>query len=350
MLLGSFFGLLVVAPFVLAYFLIIKATDRYEPEPWWLLGVMFGWGAVVATLTAIVGNEIGGATVRWALSAQASDALVQASTASFVAPLVEETTKGVGLLLLFMLSSLWLKELDGPLDGAIYGGVVGLGFTLTEDVLYIGSAAASGGVAGFATVFVLRTVLAGLSHATFTAMTGLGLGIAADTRSTALKLVAPFVGWCAAVLLHFVHNFLVTFLMNDGAGLVVKYLFFWTVDAGFFCLIVALGLRDRRIVSDGLRDELGGLVHPFEYERTTSHWMLVPGWNLLGLLGSPSGYGKSRKKQLDLIKLAFLKRRRQRGDRSAETAMRERELRARIQAAAAAGVFVGAPEPPRLHA
>ena len=38
---------------------------------------------------------------------------VQMSTASFVAPVVEESTKGFGLLILWVVSALWLKEVDG---------------------------------------------------------------------------------------------------------------------------------------------------------------------------------------------------------------------------------------------
>ena len=57
-------ALLIVAPTVFFYFLVIRGSDRYEPEPFWLLSVAFFWGAVVSTLTAIVGNEVGEGAVR----------------------------------------------------------------------------------------------------------------------------------------------------------------------------------------------------------------------------------------------------------------------------------------------
>ncbi len=56
-------------------------------------------------------------------------------------------------------------------------------------------------------------------------MTGLGVGVAAESRSSALKFFAPIAGWLAAVGLHFVHNFLVTFLYDGGLGLLAKFLF-----------------------------------------------------------------------------------------------------------------------------
>jgi RsiW-degrading membrane proteinase PrsW (M82 family) len=335
-------SLLFVAPFVFLYFLIIKGTDRYEPEPIWLLALTFFWGAVVATLTALLGNEIGSRTLGWALDARPGDPLLQASTASFVAPLVEESTKGMGLLLLFFVSSHWLHEIDGALDGAIYGGVVGLGFTLTEDTLYAASAAAQGGFGGFAAVFFLRTVMAGLGHASFTAMTGLGIGVAAETKNPAFRGFAIVMGWSAAVALHTMHNFLVTFLLMGGVGLVLKLLVFWSFNLIFFCVIVALGLRDRSIVERGLADEVGRLIHPKELERTASVWMIVPLWNLVSLSAAPGGYWSSRRKQLDLIKLAFLKHRRRRDPNQAELRQREQGLRERIHGASQRGVFVGA--------
>lgn len=335
------FALTIIAPTVFVYFLVIKGTDRYEPEPFWLLTLCFLWGAVVATLTAIVGNAIGEGAVSAALGAGSDDALVRASTASFVAPLVEETTKGVGLLVLWLASTLWLRELDGALDGAIYGGVIGLGFTLTEDVLYVASAGAQGGAAAFTGLYILRTVLSGLGHASFTAMTGLGVGIAAESSSGIVKVISPIGGWLAAVGLHFLHNFLVTFMFQGGAGLGIKLLVFWTFDLLFFVLIVCLAVRDRSIVLRGLVDEVGRLLHPKELERTTSYWMLMPFWNFFSLSSGQASYGQSRKKQLALVELAFLKARRRRGDHGPELDRDEHELRSTIHQANQQNVFIG---------
>jgi RsiW-degrading membrane proteinase PrsW (M82 family) len=334
-------ALLVVAPTVFFYFLVIRGSDRYEPEPFWLLSVAFFWGAVVSTLTAIVFNEVGAGALRASLGAGQAD-LVSASTASFVAPLVEESTKGFGLLVLWAMSVLWLREVDGALDGAIYGGVIGLGFTMTEDILYISSAGAQHGGQAFFQVFVLRTVMAGLGHASFTAMTGLGIGIAIESSSTLAKVLAPVGGWCAAVGLHFLHNYLVTFLYDDGTGLVLKLAMFWTFNAVFFLVIITLAIRDRAIVIKGLVDEAGRLLHPKELHRTSSYWMLVPLWNFFSLMGSPKGYGEARRKQLDLIEISFLKHRRRRGERGTELDQREHELRQRIHQSNQSGVFIGA--------
>ena len=173
-------------------------------------------------------------------------------------------------------------------------------------------------------------------------MTGLGVGVATETRSPLLKLLAPIAGWMAAAGLHFVHNFLVTFLYDGGLGLGLKFLVFWTFDLLFFVLVISLAVRDRSIVIRGLIDEVGRLLHPKELARTASHWMLVPFWNFMSLTGSPGGYSASRKKQLALIELAFLKRRRARGESGLGIDRTESELRARVNRANAAGVFIGA--------
>ncbi len=332
-----------VAPLVLFYVFVIKGADRYEPEPGWLLLLCFLWGAVVATAVAMVGNAMGHSAVALALHGSGGDELVEASTASFVAPLVEESSKGAGLLLLWALSAMWLDELDGPLDGAIYGGLIGLGFTLTEDVLYVARAATESGVGGMLATWTLRTAMAGLGHASFTAMTGLGVGIAAtEVRGALGRLVAPVLGWSCAVALHFAHNFLVTFLFAGGLGLVLKLVGFWCFDALFFLLILGLALRDRALVARWLADEVGHALHPREYAHTTSALMILPLWNGFALGRAPGGRHAARAKQLDWIELAFLKARRHRQGDAPRLRERERALRLRLQAASARGIYAGA--------
>jgi hypothetical protein len=241
-------------------------------------------------------------------------------------------------MILWLASMLWLKELDGPLDGVVFGGVVGLGFTLTEDVLYLASAMTEQGFGAFGAVFVIRTVLAGLGHATFTAVTGLGIGLAVESRHLFLKIGLPLLGWGGAIFLHSVHNFLVTFLFAEGLGLLVKLLLFWLIDALFFALLVGLVIRDRSIVRGELLDEVGRALSARELSQMTSWWMLLPGWNWLNLLSTPVGYSRCRRKQLTLVELAFLKHRQRRGESGLEE--RERSLRETIASAADAGVFL----------
>lgn len=336
MFLAFLLAVVLVSMCVFFYFLLIKGVDRYEPEPWWLLTVCFFWGATGAIVFSVIFGGIGDFFVT---SVVGKSALSRGLSATFVAPWVEESFKGVFLLVVWAASALWLRDLDGPLDGAIYGGVIGLGFTLTEDVLYIMTATAKAGAAGFGVTFVMRTIFGGLGHATFTAMTGLGVGIAAESRSNLVRVAAPIGGWFAAVALHSLHNFLVSFF--GMGGVLLKFVVFGLFAILFFVLLYALAFRDRRIVRRGLDEEVGVLLAKHELDRTTSGWMLAPLGVFFLLSGSPGGYWGARKKQLALVDLSFLKHRQQRGDSSPAVAQKAQALRTAVAQMNQNGIVIG---------
>src|SRR5579859_3582821 len=135
LLIGLILGLIFVTPFVVTYALFVKWCDRFEPEPWWLLFCAFVWGAFFATLGGGISSAVGEAVTAAVTGTHGQD--LQSFGATVLAPVFEEGFKGLGVAIIALASALGLKELDGPLDGAIYGGVIGLGFTLTEDILYV---------------------------------------------------------------------------------------------------------------------------------------------------------------------------------------------------------------------
>ena len=148
--------------------------------------------------------------------------------ASRIAPLVEEATKGLLVLLLFIGLQ---REFDGPLDGIVYGALVGLGFAMTENAVYMIDKGALG-------QFLTRIVLRGLSgHATYTAFTGLGLGIARTSRNRTLAGLSPVAGLTMAVLAHMLWNTFGGWLMDR-----------WSQPAGVlavngpFVALMALGV------------------------------------------------------------------------------------------------------------
>ena len=105
------------------------------------------------------------------------------STTAIVAPVTEEATKGLFVLLL-----LWFRrrELDGVLDGLVYAGLVGVGFAFVENILYLADAydgaAGAGGVGAVAGTLVVRCLFSPFAHPLFTAFTGIGIGIAVGAR------------------------------------------------------------------------------------------------------------------------------------------------------------------------
>lgn len=310
-------ALVVVAPFVVVYAGFLRWVDRYEPEPWWILALCFTWGALGATCFGGLGTLVLQAVVG------GGDAI----GATFYAPITEESFKGLGVIVMFVLGHLVFKELDGPLDGVIYGGIIGLGFTLTEDTLYIGQAGTSGGAGQFVALTVLRTILGGLAHALYTSMTGLGWGMVVVSRSWLAKLFWPCAGFATAMLMHAFHNALPSFL--GGVGGLLAIVFDWILFLGWFVLILGLVLRERSLLMRLLRAELGGLVRD---ERDLQHLgtVFARSFRRIGLLFSEgwSVYRATTRRERALVELAFLKEQVELGDGS--LGHRERELRAEI--------------------
>ncbi len=337
MLVGLILGVMFVTPIVLTYLFFIRWADRFEPEPWWLIIVAFVWGAIFATLGGGITSSIAQSITTALVDASPKD--IDVIGATVFAPVFEEGFKGLGVALIALASALGLRELDGPLDGAIYGGVVGLGFTLTEDILYVANQFATSGLGGFVFLLFLRTVLLGLSHCTFTACTGLGFGIATEAKSWFVKVLAPCLGFGAAMMMHAMHNFLPTVLGE--VGLVAMLLISWFIDILFFVLLALLVVRDRTIVIRELFGEVGNLLHPKELQLVSSYFALgMKNWGVLFSKGW-AAFSVRRKKQLQLVELAFIKSRRRRGETGADLDRKEAELRREIVTANARGVWIG---------
>lgn len=201
---------------------LVLTLDRLEPEPFRTLAFAFMWGAGVAVLVALILNTLGLIYVTVPVFGEAEGHFLSATVG---APIVEESIKGAVLFGL-----LWFRrnEIDGFADGLIYAAMVGLGFAMMENITYYMRAYEDGGAHQLESTFILRGLIAPLSHPLFTAMTGLGVAWAATRRSG--QIAAPLLGLFAAMLLHGLWNGASTFGV---AGLAVVYV----LD---FCILVAL--------------------------------------------------------------------------------------------------------------
>jgi RsiW-degrading membrane proteinase PrsW (M82 family) len=257
-------GLIVAVLPVPVYVTLVLWLDRYEPEPPLMLATAFFWGALVAVFFAIIINSLGVEVVRL---------LSDESTANFYgmvlsAPVVEETTKALALVALF----LWRRdEFDGVTDGIVYAALVGLGFAMTENVKYYAEAVIEHNAVG---VFIVRGLFSPFAHPLFTSMTGVGIGLAAQSDRRAVKFVAPALGLCAAVMLHSGWNAAAYFAgrFDNGAYVLLTYfLVMMPVFVGML-LVVALSLRrEGRILREHLlRDIESGLISQGEYMRLCS--------------------------------------------------------------------------------
>jgi RsiW-degrading membrane proteinase PrsW (M82 family) len=254
---------------------LILWLDRHEKEPAALLAAAFLWGAVVATLISLLLNTGASVIIRAILGPQWAAAI----GASFVAPVVEESAKGIALVLLFVLAR---NEFNNVVDGIVYGGLVGLGFAMTENVLYFGRAHAEAGVVGVGVLFYIRVILGGLNHSLFTGATGAGLGYSREAHGTVMKVAAPIAGYVCAILLHMLWNGTATLLsfsgINAGPALTLFVIF-----PGMVALLALPGLltlvvlavagwrREARIMTEQLTDEVAnGTVSQGELAVLTS--------------------------------------------------------------------------------
>jgi RsiW-degrading membrane proteinase PrsW (M82 family) len=193
---GALVGLSLAAVPVFVVVPCLLWLDRFEAEPTGLLLFAFGWGAAVATLVAILVNSTSIAL----LKSSGGDVTVGALV---IAPFVEETCKGLAVLLVVLYRR---REFDGVIDGIVYAGMAGIGFAFTENVLYLGRALADSGFHGLAATFVLRCVFGPFAHPLFTMATGVGFGVSVTTRRRWLRYFAPVLGWLTAVTLHGLWN------------------------------------------------------------------------------------------------------------------------------------------------
>ena len=265
-----------VLPVPLYTFLVLQ-LDRYEHEPWQVLVAAFLWGALVATFIAAIFNDLIGA-VLIEIVGKPLGALL---TSSAVAPIVEETAKGFALLLLF-----WIirDEFDNILDGIVYGSLVGIGFAMTENILYFGRTYQEDGLEGVEVLFYVRVILGGFAHALYTGTTGAGLGFARVTRHKWLIPIVVPAAYLLAIFQHASWNFLAgAFIpallpedMSVGTLLfvVMPIVSLALTAPGMVALLVIAFLawrREKVVIRVHLRDEVGnGVLTPEEYARLPS--------------------------------------------------------------------------------
>lgn len=280
------------------YSTLIWWLDRYEKEPLTLVAIAFTWGAAPAIALAVL--------LELVLVVPLGDSLLGPnSTRWSLAPLVEEPLKAVALFGLFT----WARrEIDGPLDGIVYGALVGFGFSMTENAIYFLYAPDPSGL------FLLRSVLFGLNHAFFSAMVGLAFGAIRYWHMRSLKVLTIIAGLAGAVLFHSLHNFLVAVVATFGL------LLSWLVQSiGIVAVLAVMILtwrNERRWMEQELGDEIrAGVISQIDYADTLSSTrrsrrqiqaLLNDGW---------LAFRRVRRLQHLITELAFCKSRERRADR-----------------------------------
>ncbi|MFD7506811.1 PrsW family intramembrane metalloprotease [Streptomyces sp. NPDC059850] len=208
---------------------VFRWLDRVDPKPWRNLIFAFAWGACAATLVALIAN---GFATEWLMTtiADSSSPGGQADAdtwgATFVAPFVEESAKAAAVLLLFVFRR---RDFNGIVDGVVVAGITATGFAFTENILYLGSAFVSDQEFGYsgirsttAATFFIRGVMSPFAHPLFTAMTGVGFGLAAAAAAhqRTRRILLPIAALLAAMVLHGLWNGSSTL---GGYGFIIVY-------------------------------------------------------------------------------------------------------------------------------
>jgi len=179
--------------------LLVNFIDRFEREPWFLRLAAFLWGAIIAIPFALlIERKIDGA-LQGLFGSTAND-VIRSVLQGLNAGVTEETIKGLGLLLLFVILR---DEFDNVTDGIVYGALIGAGFAMVENFRYFAQDFKS-----FSTfLIVYRIILGWLGHSTFTVCFGAALGYVRHTKVRWRQIVIPLVGYVCAVGLHSFFDF-----------------------------------------------------------------------------------------------------------------------------------------------
>jgi RsiW-degrading membrane proteinase PrsW (M82 family)/pSer/pThr/pTyr-binding forkhead associated (FHA) protein len=276
-------GAAVLASFVafipaMFYVLPLIWLDRYDPEPVWLLSLAFAWGALVAVIVSFIVNSSVGFLVFQATQNPNAAELIGSVVS---APIFEEGSKGLGVVALLIF---FRRYFDDILDGIIFAGVIALGFATVENVLYYGRGISQGGSDQLLLLFVMRGIMSPFAHVTFTAMTGIGCGIARESHNTAVRLAMPILGYVCAVILHAVWNGMA--FVGGLGGFIVGYIL---LEIPFFLLFVGFTFyimrRQNKILREMLAIDIArGTIPPQHTEKAMSV-MKSSVWILSGLFG-----------------------------------------------------------------
>ncbi|MFJ4224817.1 PrsW family intramembrane metalloprotease [Microbacterium sp. NPDC089695] len=235
---ASVVGLVLALIPLTAVFLVVRMIDRWEPEPKSLVFFAVAWGAIASVgLTLLVDL---GLTLAFGVRGEVAGAVIQA-------PIVEELWKGVGVFLIFLIAR---RAFDGPVDGVVYGALVGAGFAFTENIQYFAISLIEGGGEQLTVTFILRAVMSPFAHAMFTSLTGLAIGLAARRGASAGAAIGfGLLGMLGAMFLHGLWN---------GSSFANFFLLYFVLQVplfvGFILGVVALRREEARLTRARLGD------------------------------------------------------------------------------------------------
>jgi len=259
--------------------LLVNFMDRFEREPWFLRLAAFLWGAIIAIPpTFSIEQYVDG--LRPIILGSHPNDFMHSIFDGLNAGVTEETVKGLGLLLLFIVLR---HEFDNVTDGIVYGALIGAGFAMVENFSYFSSRPKS-----LLVLLIGRIVLGWLSHSTFTACFGAALGYIRHTRVRWQHIVIPLIGYIIAVGLHsafdFVNFFVRALVSNYPTSANILTIALITSVGNYlpqfiaqmvilYCLVKSLS-HEASIIREFLAEEVGNSVVTVEEYALLQHSFL----------------------------------------------------------------------------
>ena len=258
-------GVVLLALYAVPVYLLVNALDLFEREPRSLLIGALLWGALVATFLAGRINGEWSSIIQKLFGAE----FAREWGAALVAPGVEELVKFLGIVVIYLIAR---REFDDVLDGFVFGALVGLGFTVAENMYYFfahfvqpGAAALGGLFEGF----FIRVIVGGpYSHVLMTGLTGMGLAyyVTRPDVPRERRLLVAVGLYAAGVFTHFIWNSpLLQELLGTDPG-PLNWILYAAVKGLPFLILLALLVRiairrEQRWVRESLAEDVAtGLV------------------------------------------------------------------------------------------
>jgi RsiW-degrading membrane proteinase PrsW (M82 family) len=254
-------GVLLFGLYLVPWLLLLRHHNRYTAQPAGLLATAFAWGGLAAPFwialpanTALleIWTKVGG-------TAFAAD-----WAAGLTAPITEEWSKALGLVLLIGLAPRLVRS---AYDGFLIGAFIGLGFQVFEDVLYVyNGAAQTFGADQIGTslqVFVIRGAAGIVSHALFSAIFCAGLMWVLGRTRGERNVVLGVLTMLMAMVFHFAWDDMTGLGGNGPLAAVLPFLIAAVELVALFAVLRRAARQERIWMRDLLGPEVAaGVLDP----------------------------------------------------------------------------------------
>ena len=214
------------------YLILIWRLDRYEREPFGKVVKHFLWGAIGAIIFGLIISSFLVFSTKLFISSISINSFI---AAVIIAPFAEEIVKSA-----YLFNTYRKNYFDNLTDGLVYGGAIGLGFGMTENLMYFSMY--NDTFTQWITIVITRSIFSAVMHAIATATVGAFLA-KAKFSDRSKKPKYTIMGLGLAMLFHAIWNFSLSFEFTYLIGI----LFMIILISSFFIIFYS-SLRNENII------------------------------------------------------------------------------------------------------